>query len=154
MHTPALVPKLEWTRSLAARYPYLEARGLTFRDAQYRPVEQEEAEDLYRSFQDWMRAILAPYGAYRWAENKGDCDFWSRLFVAHVLLRNAIGRAPGKPAIAEIHFLTDPHNPNSGHSICSLLDASHTVYELDPQPGLGLTTIDAAQAATVRSFDA
>lgn len=154
MDTPSPIPTTVWATALARRYPRLPAERATFRDGIYRPMPRGDALSVHTEFLVWMRTILAPYAAFGWVRDKGDCDFWSRLFIAYVLLRNAIGQAPHKPALAEIHFLADPADPHSGHSVCSLLDERLLVYELDPQPGCGLTRLTDAQATTCRSLDA
>ncbi len=154
MPTSKQIDKLTWVTALARRYAHLPATRTTFRDSRYHTVERAETVQLYRQFLSWMEAILGPYGAYKWTWSKGDCDFWSRLFIAYVLLRNAMGHSALKPALAEIHFLTDPANPRSGHSVCSLMAADKTLYELDPQPDGGLFDLTDEQAATVRSLDA
>lgn len=148
------IDKQTWARSLAERYPQLHAGQVSFRDTRYRTMSADEANRLYREFQPWVRAILEPYGSYRWIQDKADCDFWTRAFIAYVLLRNAMGRSELKPALAEIHFLREPANPFSGHALCSGADRDGMVWELDPQPGCGLLTLTPEQAATCRSLDA
>ncbi|MDP0496148.1 MAG: hypothetical protein Q7Q73_08060 [Verrucomicrobiota bacterium JB024] len=154
MDTPSPLSATTWAAALARRYPRLPAERTTFRDGIYRPVPRADALSLHMEFLAWMRTILEPHGVFGWVKDKGDCDFWSRLFIAYVLLRNVIGQAPNKPALAEIHFLKTPADSRSGHSVCSLLDERMRVYELDPQPGCGLTRLTDAQAATCRSLDA
>jgi hypothetical protein len=154
MGTTTPIPAAAWAAALARRYLRLPAERTTFRDGVYRPLPRADAQRLHTDFLAWMRTILAPCGAFGWVQDKGDCDFWSRLFIAYVLLRNAIGQAPHKPALAEIHFLKDPADAHSGHSVCSLLDERLHIYELDPQPGCGLTRLSDAQATTCRSLDA
>ncbi|MDP0495776.1 MAG: hypothetical protein Q7Q73_06170 [Verrucomicrobiota bacterium JB024] len=148
------IDKQTWGRSLAERYPLLPATGKSFRDGRYRTMERDEAVRLYDEFHPWIRAILEPHCVYQWVQNKADCDFWSRIFIAYVLIRNAMGHTELKPALAEIHFRLEPANPYSGHSICSFADRDGLVWELDPQPNCGLFPMSHEQAATCYSFDA
>jgi hypothetical protein len=149
------IDKQTWARALMERYPTLLTEGqASFRDARYRTMEAAEAARLYDEFHPWARAILEPYDSYRWIADKGDCDFWTRLFIAYVLLRNAMGQGELKPALAEIHFRQRPADPWSGHALCSGLAGDGMAWELDPQPDCGLLTLTMEQAATCNSFDA
>lgn len=136
-------------QALALRYP---AAHIQLRDAEYAPVTLKDAEKLYRGFQRWMKAILLPFGAYRWVQSKGDCDKWARVFLAYVILRRWIGRSALPGAFAEILYPIDG-DPEQGHSIVCFCDPGGFIYELEPQPENGLTNLIAREAKNCWSVD-
>lgn len=95
----------------------------------------------YESFQAWMRT----FDQTQWKADKLDCDKWSKLFIAHCILRNALN--PNPQAALPVGILCYPigGDASRAHAInCAAFqnDAGQLeLAEIEPQPDGGLRSL-------------
>jgi hypothetical protein len=115
---------------------YRNARIYTL-DRQYSIVGHKLIHKAYNQYVWQMRLI----GLHRWVAHKMDCDKWSWLFKAYVIIRNALSKREFAIPIGTLcyHINGDRSKP---HMINSYLhyDVDRdrlTIREIEPQPDNG-----------------
>lgn len=130
--------------SLHARYPNAKIFLL---DKDYDVPSKGEIDNLYRKFQNKMRATRLT----AWVKNKGDCDKWAWLFKAFVTVRNWL--SPNKNALP-VGFIcyNIGGDKRRGHAINMYLEIDgdkRYVRELEPQPGYGTKQLTTSERKSV-----
>jgi len=121
---------------------------LYFWDETFKPWESEkDLQDAYRAFQKSMWKVRLT----RWIKNKLDCEDWSRLFVSHVLIRNALSDNKYPMALGLLTYNIEADSAEH-QAICVAVvkhGKSYKLVELEPQPNQGIKELAKEELSTV-----
>lgn len=129
-----------------SRYPKLS--DIYFWDSQFLPWQSErELRKAYDAFQRSMWKVRLT----RWIHGKLDCEDWARLFVGHVLVRNALSNNSQPMALGLLTYDIDA-DPSKHHAICVAAVKTgdgHKLVEVEALPKGGITDLSIPELATV-----
>ena len=128
------ITKRRLLRLLEDTYPQAEIYLL---DAVYNVPKTAAIKSMYDKFIGSMWKVRL----YDWVKNKLDCDKWARLFTAHVIIRNALGKFDNAMALGQLCYKMD----KGGYHMINVAIVQDgddmRIQEIEPQPKNGLVTL-------------
>lgn len=119
-------------RMLKARYPNADIELL---DLEYELPEAALIERAHGQFIFQMRVV----GLVRWLKNKLDCDKWSWLFKAYIIVRNALSSRKHAQPVGLICYCIagDKNRPHAINNFAYVAGPGKRIGEIEPLPGGG-----------------
>jgi len=134
----------ELWRLIKATYPNV--RDIELTDTAWETFDDSLLSNVYNSFQRSMWRVKLT----QWMKNKLDCDKWALLLVAHVIIRNALGKDDKARALGRLSYHIGA-DPKKAHMInVAVMDRGDyfELQEVEPQPKQGKVKLTDAERAT------
>ena len=128
------------------RYPNIKDIELT--DAAWETFDDKLLNKVYDSFQSSMWRVKLT----QWLKNKLDCDKWALLFVAHVIIRNALGKDDKARALGRLSYHINGDEKRAHMINVAVVDDGEGglyLQEVEPQPKQGQISLNKAERDSV-----